>query len=280
MREYWIAAVDVPWDVVPNGRDAVTGRVIPDATRRLTAVVYRRFTPGWRRPYPMRPSAGDGAGIPGTVIRARVGDDVVVHFANRDRVYGLPHSVHVHGLRYRPASDGAFIPYVSGPGADVPVGHRFTYRYQAMPDSAGVWPYHDHSPSMMRSIDLGLVGAVVVLQRGERPPDRRFFVLLGAMQGLDTVDGRAFIGNTPTFHARVGDEVEFDVMAIGESFHVFHVHGHRWLRDGTPVDSETLGPSESIRVRWREDNPGTWYYHCHVESHQDNGMIGLYRVSR
>jgi FtsP/CotA-like multicopper oxidase with cupredoxin domain len=23
-----------------------------------------------------------------------------------------------------------------------------------------------------------------------------------------------------------------------------------------------------------------WFWHCHVESHQDNGMVGLYRVSR
>jgi FtsP/CotA-like multicopper oxidase with cupredoxin domain len=25
---------------------------------------------------------------------------------------------------------------------------------------------------------------------------------------------------------------------------------------------------------------GTWLYHCHVESHMMNGMIGLYRVRR
>ena len=45
-------------------------------------------------------------------------------------------------------------------------------------------------------------------------------------------------------------------------------------------DAETLGPSQTLRVRWREDAPGVWYYHCHVESHMDNGMIGLYDVAR
>ena len=46
-----------------------------------------------------------------------------------------------------------------------------------------------------------------------------------------------------------------------------------------PEDTRTLGPAESFRVRWREDAPGTWLYHCHVEEHMQKGMIGLYRVS-
>jgi manganese oxidase len=33
-------------------------------------------------------------------------------------------------------------------------------------------------------------------------------------------------------------------------------------------------------VRWKEDAPGTWLYHCHVEDHMMNGMIALYRVDR
>ena len=76
--------------------------------------------------------------------------------------------------------------------------------------------------------------------------------------------------------------MQWDVLALGDEFHTFHVHGHRWV-DGptaTPEDTRTLGPAESFRVRWREDEPGTWLYHCHVEGHMARGMIGLYRVSR
>ena len=68
-------------------------------------------------------------------------------------------------------------------------------------------------------------------------------------------------------------------MAMGDEFHTFHVHGHSWRTDGgTPEDTRGLGPAESFRVRWREDAPGTWLYHCHVETHMAQGMIGLYRV--
>ena len=89
------------------------------------------------------------------------------------------------------------------------------------------------------------------------------------------------MGNTPVFHARVGDVVQWDVLTLGDDIHTFHVHGHRWRRpDGTPEDTRTIGPAESFAVRWREDTPGTWLYHCHVESHMMHGMIGIYRVRR
>jgi len=279
-REYWIAAVDTQWDVAPNGMDPVMGTMIPPAQRRFVAVVYRRFTPGFRRPWPNTSTSGDNDGIPGPTIRAEVGDTVLVHFENRDHHYGLRHSMHFHAFRYAPSSDGAYIPYISGRGGDVPVGGRWTYRLKAVADSYGVWPYHDHSSTMTRSMDLGLYGAIVIPKPGEPPPDREFVVFLGNHLGFDTINGRAFIGNTPTFRAKVGQTVQWDVLALGEAFHVFHVHGHRWLRNGTPVDSELLGPSSTLKVRFKEDAPGVWFWHCHVESHQDNGMVGLYRVSR
>jgi len=279
-REYWIAAVNMPWDVAPNGGDPVMGTTIPPAQRQFTAVIYRRYTSGFRRPWPNTAVSGDNDGMPGPTIRAEVGDTVVMHFRNRDHHYGLRHSMHFHAFRYLPSSDGAFIPFRSGRGGDVPVGGSRIYRLKAVADSYGVWPYHDHSSTMGQSIELGLFGAIVIPRPGEPRPDREFVVYLNNQKGFDTINGRAFIGNTPTFRARTGETVQWDVLALGENFHVFHVHGHRWLRDGTPTDSELLGPSSTLKVRWREGAPGVWYWHCHVESHQDNGMIGLYRVTR
>ena len=46
------------------------------------------------------------------------------------------------------------------------------------------------------------------------------------------------------------------------------------------ADTRPLGPAESFRIRWREDSTGTWFYHCHVEAHMMNGMIGIFRVTR
>ena len=87
-----------------------------------------------------------------------------------------------------------------------------------------------------------------------------------------TINGRAFVGNTPVFRARVGETVQWDVLSLGDDFHTFHVHGHRWRTpDGAVRDTQVVGPAESYKIRWREDAPGTWLYHCHVESHMMNG---------
>jgi FtsP/CotA-like multicopper oxidase with cupredoxin domain len=131
---------------------------------------------------------------------------------------------------------------------------------------------------MDASIAGGLYGGMSIYGRRERVPDREFVVLFSQFNGFMTVDGRAFVGNTPVFHARVGDVVQWDVMGMGDDFHTFHVHGHRWRTPDGTRDTRTVGPAESFRVRWVEDAPGTWLYHCHVESHMMRGMIGLFRV--
>jgi manganese oxidase len=281
VREYWIAAVPSRWNVVPNGRNAIEKETVPADEASFTTILYRRYTRDWGKPLPnARDVAGDNDGIPGPLIQARVGDTVLVHFKNLDNEFERPHSMHFHGVRYRFGSDGSYIPGFSGKGGSVKPGDTFTYRLEARWDSVGVWPYHDHSPSMSDSIEGGLYGAISVRDRSEPAPDREFVVFLSHHLGFMTINGKAFVGNTPLFRARVGDLVQWDVLTLGDDFHTFHVHGHRWRTPGGFEDTRTLGPAESFRVRWREDVPGTWLYHCHVEGHMMEGMIGLYRVGR
>jgi FtsP/CotA-like multicopper oxidase with cupredoxin domain len=280
VRQYWVGAVPVTWNVVPNGHDAIMDVSYPPSQTIFPTIVYRRFTRGWKRPLPSASRASQPNGsIPGPLIRARVGDRILVHFKNMDTLFHRPHSMHFHGVHYKPTSDGAYVPGFSGRDGEVKPGQSWTYRLTAGPDSGGVWPYHDHSPSMADSIGGGMYGALSIARRHERRPDREFVVYFETTLGFETIDGRAFVGNTPIFRSRAGQLVQWDVLAVGSQHHTFHVHGHRWLEQGTPRDTKTIGPAESFRVRWREDAPGTWLYHCHVEQHMEHGMIGLYRVS-
>jgi manganese oxidase len=272
-RDYWVAAVPVQWNAVPNGRDAIHGISYDRSQTTFPAVVYRRYTRGWKRPL------GRGR-IGGPLLRARVGDRLRVHFKNLDTVGRRRHTMHFHGVHYRPASDGSLLPGFSKGGDDVPVGATFTYRLRAGRDAAGVWPFHDHSSSMEASLAGGLYGVLSIAGRRERRADREFVTFFGAHAGFQTINGRAFVGNTPVLKARVGETVQWDVLAIGDAHHTFHVHGHRWRENGRGMDTKTIGPAESFRVRWREDAPGTWLYHCHVESHMTQGMVGIYRVRR
>jgi manganese oxidase len=281
-REVWVVAEPQTWNAVPNARDAIHGATFDAAQTTFPTVVYKRYTKDWKRPLrlPYEQRAGAG-GIPGPLIRARVGDELRIHFKNRDTLHRRPHSMHFHGVEYEPTSDGVFLPLHGTKGGLVQPGQSFTYKLTAGSGSAGVWPYHDHSVSMEDSIAGGMFGALSIAGRRERRADREYVVAFAPWHGFQTINGRAFVGNTPVFQARVGDTVQWDVMAMGDEFHTFHVHGHRWRTDaGTPEDTRGLGPAESFRVRWKEDAPGTWLYHCHVETHMAQGMIGLYRVRR
>ena len=130
VREYWVAAVPVTWNVVPNERNAIERETFTPAQTIFRTVVYRQYTKDWAKRSPTRPAT---AGIQGPLIRARVGDTMLVHFRNLDNADEQPHSMHFHGVRYRFGSDGAYIPGFSGPGANVKPGETFTYRLAPSP---------------------------------------------------------------------------------------------------------------------------------------------------
>ncbi len=118
-------------------------------------------------------------------------------------------------------------------------------------------------------------------------PDREFFVFFHSFQPVATglpaplycINGKSYAGSTPTFRAKVGDSVAWHVVALDNDFHTFHVHGHRWVDpSGRIIDNQTLGPGDSMRATYIEDNPGRWFYHCHVFSHLHQGMNGWYVV--
>lgn len=283
-REYWIVAEPVEWTIVPTGRDRVTGEQHDAAASTFTALVYRLYSPNWGKPI------GEPS-MPGPTIDVRVGDRVVVHFLNRDTYYGRPHSIHPHGLHYTVANDGAYS-HDAAPegGGKVAVGESFTYTWTAAADSVGTWPYHDHSVDAEDNVKKGLFGAIIV-RSGKEKPVKRTFVLAfhtfdrattGLREHYEVVNGRAYAGNTPTLRARVGERVRFHVLALGDAFHTFHLHGHRWTMNDSKqaVDTFTVGPAESFQFEFQENEPGTWLYHCHVSSHAMMGMMGEYRVTR
>ena len=190
--------------------------------------------------------------------------------------------MHFHGVHYRPGSDGAYIPGFSGPGANVKPGQTFTYRLVAGPDSAGVWPYHDHSPSMMDSIDGGLYGALSILGAGRagRPTASSSSTSSRSSASRRSTAARSS-ATRPSSTPRSATSCSGTCSRSATTSTPSTSTATAGARPTAPcIDTQTVGPAESFKIRWREDDPGTWLYHCHVEGHMVNGMIGIYRVSR
>jgi len=93
-----------------------------------------------------------GGTLPGPLIKAKVGDTVIVHFKN-----SLPESttIHWHGLRVPNQMDG--VPGVTQP--PVPVDGEF--RYEFVVDDAGSYWYHPHVNSAAQ-VGWGMYGPIVV----------------------------------------------------------------------------------------------------------------------
>jgi len=136
--------------------------------------------------------------------------------------------------------------------------------------------------------ELGLFGMIAVTDARTPPVDREFVLFMhdlsagdaSARTDLSLCNGAAFVDNAPTFTAKTGDRVRWRIGTLGNSFHVFHIHGHRWQSPAGWVDSQVLGPATTLTVEYQEDNPGEWLYHCHLPAHMMRGMAGRYVVTR
>ena len=276
-REYWITAEPRQWNIAPNKVDEMLNQKIKKRRSTFTAYTYRQYSANFGQPL------GPGT-IPGPTIEAEVGDTVVVHFRN---LCPVPVTMHPHGIFYSNEMDGAYKGRYTDPGGFVQRGRTFTYVWECQPGTAGSWFYHDHGPLDPLPLYKGLFGHMIIREAGETPPDKEFFVSFhsfsppatGLRDTFQCVNGKAFTGNTPTYNMRLGDDVQMHVLGIDNNFHTFHLHGHRWTEPGgNVVDNKTFGPGDSFPVRFTADNPGRWFYHCHVFTHLHDGMSGWYLV--
>lgn len=202
-RTYYIAAEEIDWDYVPDGKDMMMTADFDRYARVFTSpaanrigctyrkAVFREYTDDTFRTLKPRPPELAHMGLLGPVIRAEVGDTIKVVFRNNA---SFPFSLHPHGVAYSRDSEGAM--YGDGmnhPEADglVPPGKTHTYswlaREQAGPGpldgSSVVWIYHSHNYEP-KDVNAGLIGPIVITRRGMARPDgsakdidREFFTL-------------------------------------------------------------------------------------------------------
>src|SRR4051794_32829734 len=162
VREYWISAASLNWDIAPTGRDDWMKMPVPGKTK-FRAFAYQLYSPGFAKP--LAPPT-----IPGPTLEAEVGDVIVVHLRNADKHFGDAITMHPHGVRYTPDYDGSHLGAYTRAGGFIAPGEEFKYTWECLPGSAGVWPYHDHGSNPMNAF-RGLFGAIIIRAKGEPAPD-------------------------------------------------------------------------------------------------------------
>jgi FtsP/CotA-like multicopper oxidase with cupredoxin domain len=183
--------------------------------------------------------------LPGPLIRAEVGDRLIVHFTN-----SLPEAttIHWHGVRVPNDMDGA-------PGlTQEPIPPGGGFRYEFTFEDAGTFWYHPHLNSPAQ-VARGLYGAIVVTDPDDpvgmsedelvvvlsdialeedgsfRSPDRggSFGVLFGREGDIVLVNGKV----EPRLQARAGKSQRWRVVNAAITRYVpISLREHRWVRVG------------------------------------------------
>ncbi|HUA16469.1 MAG TPA: multicopper oxidase domain-containing protein [Verrucomicrobiae bacterium] len=297
VRTYYLAAEDVSWDYAPAGHDLISGLPIPLPWRNHTVWSKTRYIEYTDATFTVRKPQPEWLGIMGPVIRAEVGDEIVVHFLNRTK---MEHSIHPHGLRYDKDNEGAR--YVrTGLGGEIPPGGSFTYHWFADAGSGPgpgdpssvVWWYHSHvEPG--QEINAGLLGPIIITAKGKARADgspvdvdREFvtmFMIFDEMQGkpeglFHTINGYIY-GNLPGLVMKQGEKVRWYLLGMGneKDLHTPHWHGETVTYRKRHTDVIELLPASMTSADMMADNPGSWMFHCHVSDHMEAGMMAIYTI--
>jgi FtsP/CotA-like multicopper oxidase with cupredoxin domain len=314
-RHYFIAAEDVSWDYAPSKRDLIHGAHIPMPWEQQTQWPKTRFIEYTDNSFSVHKPQPEWLGILGPVIRAEVGDTVVVEFLNRSlRI----HNIHPHGLRYDKSNEGA--QYVAaGPGSQILSGARYTYTWIAdagsgpgpADPSSIVWWYHPHSDEPSET-NAGLMGPIVITAKGKARPDgspkdvdqefvTSFMIFDELMAKFESqthgmnrtfkrdpnddmgrfyaINGYVF-GNLPGLTVKSGSRVRWYLMGMGgeQDLHTPHWHGKTVQYQNRHADVIELLPASTATVDMLADNPGTWLFHCQVTDHMEAGMMATYTI--
>jgi FtsP/CotA-like multicopper oxidase with cupredoxin domain len=281
-RTYFIGADQVSWNYAPGGdRLGNLGGTGDSAVwlRRGAAqeppvfrkALYREYTDGTFRTLKPRPPEWEHLGLLGPVIRAEVGDQIVVTLRNNTLI---PVSLHPHGVFYLKDSEGAGYPDGTDgsdqAGAAVAPGGTYTYHWD-VPERAGpgpndpssvVWLYHSHVNSM-RETAAGLMGVIIVTRRGAARPDgspadvdREFVTLFTifdeTLSPYSVVNTRLFAPGSPAASVADKDEALAMPMVPGASMFAGTPDANRFFTINGLIYGNLPGLRMKVgeRVRW------------------------------
>ncbi|NXK18724.1 HEPH protein, partial [Arenaria interpres] len=204
VRKYYIAAKEVQWDYGPSGHDQSSGKQLTEAgspaeqffkrsPSRIGGVYWKakyvEYTDESFREEKQQSEEEQHLGILGPVIKAEVGDTILVTFVNKA---SWPFSIQPHGVSYGKAWEG--MRYHDGlfqNGVSVEPLRNFTYRW-TVPKHVGptssdppclTWMYSS-AVNPVKDPSSGLVGPLLICKPGtldennkQKGIDKEFYLL-------------------------------------------------------------------------------------------------------
>ncbi|KAG8441595.1 hypothetical protein GDO86_010687 [Hymenochirus boettgeri] len=190
-RIYYIAIRETSWDYAPRGINIISGKSIKDdedartfllnGPNRIGRVykkaVYLQYT---NDSYTEEIKKPHWLGFLGPILRAEVGDKIIVHLKN---FASRPYSLHPHGVQYTKDNEGALYPD-NTPGGhkgnSIEPGKSYTYKWEAVSDQGPYQKdedcvtriYHSHIDGP-KDIYSGLIGPLIVCKQGTKKTENQ-----------------------------------------------------------------------------------------------------------
>uniref|UniRef100_A0AAQ6IL01 F5/8 type C domain-containing protein n=2 Tax=Anabas testudineus TaxID=64144 RepID=A0AAQ6IL01_ANATE len=274
----------------------------------FTKVVFRGYMDSSFSTPDVRGELDEHLGILGPVIKAEVGQSIIVVFRNNAN---RPYSIHPNGVSYTKQSEG--LSYDDGSQSwyeydnEVQPNTTFTYSWKV---SSSVGPLQDESNCRTwayysgvnpeRDIHSGLIGPLLVCREGtldRNVLDTREFVLLfmtfdesqswyyeknsELIQRKNPING--IIYNLKGLRMYTNQLVCWHLINMGSprDFHSVHFHGQTFLHKKATSYRHAvypLLPGSFATLEMRPTKPGLWQLETEVGFNQQNGMQTLFLV--
>ena len=133
---------------------------------------------------------------------------------------------------------------------------------------------------------------ITPIQSSNNPNTRIFELQSMGISG--TINGKSYDMNRIDEEVNLNESEIWIIKNLGGMMqaggHPFHVHGTQFQiisrngREPPPQerglkDTVFVNLGEEVAIRVRFTHPGIFMYHCHILEHEDNGMMGQFRVS-
>uniref|UniRef100_A0A8C8HDF9 ferroxidase n=1 Tax=Oncorhynchus tshawytscha TaxID=74940 RepID=A0A8C8HDF9_ONCTS len=189
VRTYFITAEEVQWDYGGYGQKRMDKAQKADRSTRFTKVVFRGYLDSTFSTPDIRGEMDEHLGILGPVIKAEVGQTIMVFFRN---LASRPYSLHANGVSYTKQTEGLSYEdeskYWYKYDNEVQPNTTYTYLWKV---NANVGPTGDESDCRTwayysgvnpeKDINSGLIGPLLVCRKGTlstKAVDMREFMLL------------------------------------------------------------------------------------------------------